>query len=479
MRRASIASLAAGVLLAQLPCPIAHARDPSTDAVAAAESLYNAHRFLEAARAFEALEPEGVKYLYYAGLAYEALGHDAQAILLWNKVIAAPAVEVELRNQARERVERAQTRTTRTMITVTPALDGVGAPAELYYQGSGARAKLVLSLRQLAEGVYLESGTWEIQVPSSRKEYVRGKAHVSLDVKQAEAHVEVVLPPVEQRVVLAVRPPMVAAAGLRLSLRDEAGLEPDRLLVVHSSDVSLSLRLGRWSFRAEAAGFDASSGVIDVQPGGTTNFPILLDPASTRRELRPLAIGAGVTSLLIAAGGAVAIGLSERQLQDRCFTGMTYDAACATGELQGVGPLDTLAIGSAVAGMFAGFVITASTAAGNKARHRRRAWVAEATLGGLLMAGGGSWFGMALNQWDRMSLKPAEMDGLLYGQLTSVGVKDYRVNVVPSMIAFGLGAAMFVGSMAGISLERRLARKLGGYAGRPRLRRSIPLTIEF
>lgn len=475
MRRTWIAVWTASVLLTQTPCPSARAGGSPQDAVARAKALYNEHRFLEAAHAFEALEAEGAKYLYYAGLAYEALGHDGRAILLWNKVIDAPGVDEESLTEARTRMERARTRTTRLFVSVTPALAAIGMKLEFSFQGPGARSKLVLPLEELSDGVYLESGTWTINTQSTRQDYARGTAQVELRVEEAEKRVDIALSPVEQRVNLVVGPPGAVAAGLRVTLRDDAGIEPRQELEVRSSEYPLRLRRGRWTFHAEAPGYAPEEGEIAVVPGGTGEFPITLSSRSRSSELRPLAIGAGVSGLLLAVGGGLAVGVSEsrigasRATSGGCDLGPDYDAGCANRGLDG------LTIGSAVAGAAVGLLITAAIAGARQSKHRRRAWAAQATLGGLLSAGGAVWSGLAFTEWYESALVPANTEHRYVGSQIDV----YRLNFYPSMVMVGLGAAALVGSLAGMALERRLRRESGRYAKGPRVRMSVPLTIDF
>lgn len=410
MTRTTLVTWMALVLTVKGPGPLAHATPPTAEPTAArAEALYKARRFLEAARAFEALAPRHVKYLYYAGLACEAIGHDGQAIAHWRRVAEAPEVEPGLRTRARARAERAETRTTRLLLSVTPATAAPGSTVELSYQGGGERQKRVMKLEALAGGIHLEGGTWKIEVRSADPEYAPGSQQVTLSVRHAEKTVEIELAP------------------------------------------------------------EQAEGELLVARGGNNKFSIPLERRSGVMKTRPLAIGAGVSSVVFAAGGTLGLAFSETKLSALSTTGVV-DAESAKDHL------DVIHVGSLAAGASVGFFVTAVTAAIKRDQTRRRAWIAEAGLGGLLGAGGGLWAGLALRWW----IPRLNHDDPNEGRktLSAYEMNRYRNNFYPSMIMIGTGAALLVGSITGLALERRPARKRGGHA-KARLRMVFPLTVDF
>lgn len=450
---------------------VAYASPPDA-AAAHAEGLYAGRRFLEAARAFEALAKQHVKYFYYAGLAYEAVGHDGLAISHWRVVAEAAEVEPALRERARARAERAETRTTRLLISVTPATAALGSTVELSYQGGGGRRKRVLKLAKLVDGVHLESGTWKVEVRSPGQKYSPGAEEVTLGVHDAEKTVEVELVPMVETVLLTITPPEAVASLPRVTLRDDAGVEATLSFEVNESTSRLRLPRGLWRYRIEAPGFAPADGELHVRGGGNAEFAVAL--ARSQARARPLVIGTSVSGVIFAIGGAVGLGLSERRLASLRTSGefgAQYDTAAARVALDGI-QFSSIAAGASV-----GFFVTAATAAAKQDRHRRRAWAAELTLGSLLSTGGAVWAGFALKNWTTPHLNASD-PGEPQKTLTSGELDTYRANYYPAMLLIGTGAALVVGSVAGLALERRHARKRGGHA-KARLRLLFPLTLDF
>ncbi len=469
MTRANLVTLMALVLTVQGPGPLAYAKPPAADPAAAdAEALYKARRFLEAARAFEALATRHVKYLYYAGLACEAIGHDGQAIAHWRLVAEAPEVEPGLRTRARARAERAETRTTRLLVAVTPATAAPGSTVELSYQGGGERLKRVMKLEALAGGIHLESGTWKIEVRSEGPQYAPGSRLVTLSVRDAEKTVEIELAPVTERVFLTITPREAASSLPRLTLSDDAGKVISESFAATESTLPLQLHPGLWKYRIEAPGFEQAESELLIERGGHHKFSIPLKRRSGLMKTRPLAIGAGVSSALFAAGGTVGLVLSEKKLEVGSEP-LNIDVRSTQRALDG------LHFGNIAAGASLGFLVTAATAAVKGDRPRRRAWIAEATLGSLLSAGGGIWAG-----WYFFDIWQPKHLGTISGSefLNATHLKEYRINFYPSMLMIGTGAALFVGSIAGLALERRPARKQSNHA-KARLRMVFPLTVDF
>ncbi len=448
------------------------ASPPTDEPAAQAEALYAARRYLEAARAFEALAPTHGKYLYFAGLAHEAVGHDGQAIEHWRRVASDPAVEPGLREQARARAERAEARTTRLFLSVTPAAAAFDATVELSAPGRGDRRKRVLKLARFAEGVHLEGSNWTIEVRGAGQEYAVGRAEVTLSVREAEKRLEIALMPIKETVLLTISPPTAVAALPQVTLVDDAGIETSLAFSVNQATSRLQLRRGLWRYRIEAPGFAPVQGEVQVRAGRNTELTLKLTPRAPRT--RALAIGAGVSSLLFAGGGAVGLGLSEHRLtalRTAGTYGVQYDTASARGALDG------LQFSSIAAGVSVGFLVTTVTAAVRRDRLRRRAWAAEVTLGSLMAAGGAAWAGLAFKDWKR-HLNAPEPGGAR--KSFDVGELDtYRTNFYPSMLMIGTGAALFLGAVAGLALEHRKARKPRGYARAPRLRLLFPLTLDF
>lgn len=448
-----------------------------SDPAKQAQALYNEGKYLEAAQAFEALAPSEAKYAYYAGLAYEAHGFDAQAILLWERIAEAAGVEAGVREKTRSRLAAAKGRTSELRVVVSPA--AAAGPATLYFQGAGERPPLEVPVERLSGGVFLDPGPWSVEVDSARAEYGRGTGRIVLDVKSARASVEVVLPPIEQSVTLNLGPPKAITAGLKVTLTDAAGLAQERSFVAQGKVHGLRLRTGRWTYVAEAPRHAPVSGEIAVAADGPQEFTIALKPIErARSELRPLAIGMGVTSVLLAAGGGVGVWLSERAIVEPVsMGGETYypvprDADDPTATV--LDPLDRLNASRALLGVSAGFLVTSLTAVGPRPIVRKWAWVTEGVLGAVLTSVGAGLFFKASKD-----LEPAIIEAKITDKLLAHKVEENEMLAAPATLLMGAGAALLVGATTGLILERRSARKGKAYARGRRLRLLAPLSFSF
>lgn len=409
-------------------------------AIAAAEGHYNAGRYLQAARAFEALETRGAQYLYYAGLAYEALEHDAKAILLWTKVVGAFEVREELRAEARARLEAARARTTRLRLTVDPPAAAEGALVELEYQSAGARDKLVLSTDEVREGVHLEGGLWNLRVRSPSERHGEVSADIALTSAERERQVTLALPELRQEVTLHFSPP---AAGLRVTLSDPEVSGASEAVDVEGGRHTLTLRRGLWKLRASARGYAPVERALEVGDSDLV-LPIRLTALQRPANLRPLAIGAGVTSALLGGGGALGLALSERALH-LCASDGVIGARCSKDPLDGVG------VGSATGGVAVGFLVTALTAASHSPLRRRRGWIVESIVGSLISVGGGFLLGYRLQTWRE------EFPN---------SWREHHLGLVAGSALTGMGSALVLGSIIGFSTERRASRVSDRAAGR-------------
>lgn len=436
-------------------------------AIAVAEGHYNAGRYLQAARAFEALETRGAQVLYYAGLAYEALEHDAKAILVWTKVVGAFEVREELRAEARARLDAARARTTRLRLTVDPPAAAEGALVELEYQSAGARDKLVLSTDEVRQGVYLESGLWTLRVRSPSERHGEVSADIALTPAEGERRMTLALPELRQKVTLHFSPP---AAGLRVTLSDPEGPGASEAVEVEGGRHTLTLRRGPWKLRASARGYAPVERALEVGDRDLV-LPIRLTALQRPANLRPLAIGAGVTSALLGAGGALGLALSEVKI-DRSERGdgrvMVEAIAPAT---------DGILISSLVGGAAAGWLTTTAIAASHRSKTRRIAWLTLALVSPVVVTGGTVWAATWLPVWRREHLTPYNDGSKDQRLLTTAEVRLYRANIYPSMILAGLGASLLLGALTGLVLER--TRSSGQRARSLELHGVFPLTLRF
>ncbi|MBZ5712714.1 hypothetical protein [Nannocystis pusilla] len=402
MRAAPACIVSLALALSSAP---ATARPDRTSPARQAEKLYEARKFTEAAAAFEALAESQVKYLYFAGLAYEALGHDARAILHWEAVAGAEQVEDRLRDRARSRIERAKRRTTTLRVTVSPMSAATGTSARLVFRGSGERAPLVVPIERLADGVQLESGTWEVQLESASADHDDAVETVELRIEDAEKSVDLVLP---------AREPVVV--------------------------------MDQW------------------QPAPPEREPVASLPPRRKPPLRPLALGAGIAGGALAVGGGLALGFG-RAAAHAC----AYSTECKPFAVRA--PLDGMMLGSLALGASAGFIVTSLTANARRGELRRRAWLGEVALGGALAAAGA---GVAT--WSWFTRQKSRLDAEAFDRLDLHG---YETEVYPAMLLLGTGAALLVGSLAGIGLERRRGKTSERYARKARIRSLAPLQLEF
>lgn len=474
-------------VLVHAACSIVHAdlaraakasrASPATrpvEAVKRAEALYNDGHYFEAAQAFDQLSAGSLKYLYYAGLAYEALGHDGQAILRWQAVLRADGVEESVRVKSGARLAEAKRRTTRMHVVVSPVQAAV-PKVGFSRQRNGDRTAFEIPLTDLESGVYLEPGPWEISVRSLRSEYGDSTIRKVVDVGVSEASVDIELPPVERAVTLRLAPSNAASAAAKVTFTDTEGLEPERSVVLRGEAYPLKLRLGRWAYDIESPDVRPAHGEFTVTQDGPVTLAVTFEPRGRKpsRELRSLAIGAGVTSLVLAGAGGVGLEMSFRSLPKlESADGRTYYSV--THSNAAIRTLDGLDVSRTALGMSVGFLATSLTAAGRRPKARKWAWIAEEVAGAIAVGVGGGILGVAQD-----GLRPALRDARATGELNGSSVEFYTRGATPGTLLLGLGASLLVGSTTGLIVERYRGGRGDTNAQTWRVRSLAPLVLSF
>ncbi len=461
--------------LSLLAAPVARASEPAGLSVAASERFEAARRlfadddYLPAADGFEALHRDfgDPLFLYYAGLAREQAGHDAQAIVHWKRALRDGLDDV-FTEKARARLAQAHARTTAVTIFVAPAALADGATLELRYRGAGNRKPLTVSLADLP--LHLESGDWTATLTVKHPGFQRTAVPFTIVKGTAESTQTIAPAPVEHPVRFELAPQEAVAAGIELTLRDPENLAPERHETIRSARFSASLRVGTWRFIAESPGRSPQTGSFDAGPGvppvplsfpsaavspGVPGEPLL--PKKTRRRL---ALGLGLGGLVPATVGGVLTGLAARD--EARLPGL--------GDLPEV-PLDSignkfvggsLLLGGAV-GLWTGSALTAAPL-------RRRSWGALLGVSAAVSVGGLVYHLLVFtraaehfNDGPEEDMPSSPWDGLTRSQW-----QGDKTHLIASSLVFGFGTGLVLSAAANL-IARKARRNSVALFGRPGL----------
>jgi hypothetical protein len=245
--------------------------------------------------------------------------------------------------------------------------------------------------------------------------------------------------------------------------------------------VVVQLEPGSWVVRARSPGRDEAQQRIDVtrDPGqkvalalraaAATPTPDGPDPVDGKREVSPalarslkidMSAGAGVMMV----GGAVvlAIGAAKRSGLDTCDRPENNFLACKQDLAADLRMRDA---GAAVFGAGVGMLAGGLTWISRDAKVRKKAWIAQAVVGGLALVGGAAWLSTSSLNFNKANTGSVGDWGAHYGDTNAVGH-------AASASVFGLGAGLVVGSVIGLAFQAKI---LGRNPGRQQARRSLRL----
>lgn len=464
---ATALSISAGPARASGPA----SADPSEASdLAQAKKQYEEGRYLPAAERFEQLHTRAPRpqYLYYAGLARENLGHDAHAILHWQRALQ-DGLAPDTATRARTRLEQARTRTTALTLELTPSAVLDGAFLELRYLGAGGRQPLVFALTDLRRPdgtlapIHLEAGKWTATITPKYPGFDKLAAPFQIPVDTAAQSLALTFTAIEHPTTFELAPPAAVRAGVTLTLHDPAELSPDRHERPSSASITLPLRAGDWQYTLEAPGYAPRSGTLTAAPGASPHTFALTpatgaDPRNAllpQKSRRRLALGLGLASIPTLAAGAALTGIGVKHENEAERLQQTDP----NGNLPEV-PLDQASdrylVGSvflgATAGLWVGSVATALPL-------KRRAWLGLLGTGVIVAAGGLGWNLVTYAAFRRDHFydtcpKTAPLPPLCENVTPGDWSKD-KAHHLASGIVLGLGAGLLVAPVINLIAARR------------------------
>lgn len=286
-----------------IPASAGPTANAETDASQRAKALYAARRYIEAARAYEAIDTPAA--LYNAGMARQAGGHTAHAIRDWQRYLESAAeVSAEERAELLQDIADAQA----TAVAVRFTADATPASRTLILHAAaharGDDLKVPWPAGQVTLSVHLDAGEWTAAVTGDTGD----SAATPVQVRSGE--------PLEISLIAAPSAAAPAAAPVRVRVGPEAavgrgvevawsgpGKTPEAKQIIKNTAASWDLSPGTWTLKASARGFEPTERAVTV-----SGAPVDVD-LTLRRDLQAqarlgLSIAFGVAAVGLVAGGA-------------------------------------------------------------------------------------------------------------------------------------------------------------------------------
>lgn len=245
---------------------------------------------------------------------------------------------------------------------------------------------------------------------------------------------------------------------------------------------------GEWKIRVEAEGFVPAEQVVQVVQGAqpVVRLALVRAPvADTPGPVAPTELPDDVRGKFVKggsiAGGLVLLGgvgaLTPGAL--RFSSGFKADAAgCMTQEGL-TGCRETLAqagmlraAGAGLLGAGAGGLVGGLTGLIRDPDKRRKAWIAEAAIGGAAVVGGAVWVVLSARSFTEQNSQGADTMTSTWGDETDRGgAKKFATQHTAAAAVLGLGSGLVVSAVAGLLLERAY----GGGKRRTAAMRSLKL----
>lgn len=271
--------------------------------------------------------------------------------------------------------------------------------------------------------------------------------------------------------------------------RESSDIRPDLSFAVSTgATAKLALDPGVWTIRAQGAGYVAAEQRLDLLKGQApaiafqlartpveSTGPVLpqpvidVPPEVVKRTARGLQIGGGlvaVAGLAMLGSGAFGVGKAAK------CTNETNQGSCVDNLRDGLLRRD---IGVATLGAGVGLLVGGLTWKIGDAATRRRAWIAEAAVGGVALVAGMILVPISFgsfnqnNDANRIAANDATAGGT--SPTWDEHYEKYRRSAghAVSSVAFGLGLGTLVSAGTSLVLQRRhMSRRVqvGGMAGR-------------
>lgn len=433
--------------------------------VAVAGAHFDAGRFVEAVRLFEALaaaHPEAPKYHYFAGLAREAAGDDTAAYVHMRRFLASDADHPTERKRAARRTMAILARTIKVDLRAPAHKD----PLTLSLTRTGAthtgEPPILVPLAALtrSDGVHvlaLTPGAWELALDPARfgENEVRPQR---IDVPAAAQTLKISLTPVPIRheLTLDLGPARALHRGITLELRSSTGAS--LTFTAESPSVRRELPPGTWTYEARARGFLPRKHTLELD--GPVALDVNLASKWTEDRRKRLKLGLGLTGAGLATGivGTALLAYANSRLKS---PGPEPGPGVET---VGEPALIVADFGSALLGTTLGMWIGAASGPSRS----RRLWFAEAAVASAGIVAGASWYGVRAPS----AKEPREhRPGSIF---------DIDADVLVAASLLGLGAGLLTSTVANLISDRPKRIKKGLARHRLRITASpVPARVNL
>jgi len=297
--------------VASLAIPVrgARAQDdtaPSKPTSDTAKELYAQRRYVEAARAFEAMDTPGA--IYNAAMARTAAGHHAHALLHWTRYLElGPAEE---RADVQERIEEIRERTAEVHFVRS---EDSTRPATLVLHADPNSAADALRVSWPVDRpelvVFLDNGRWATLLESDAGQR---KSTVTVTKRGTSQRFDLSPPHRPTPVRLELGPPRALRRGVAVAWTGPRKAAVHR--VVNSQTSAWELAPGTWQVQASADGYNPLEHTVAVTER-PTKVPLRLTRARDRTRLR-LGLSLGAAGVGLATSGGVLLGLGNKDQRD-------------------------------------------------------------------------------------------------------------------------------------------------------------------
>ena len=298
-------SLTGALVVVLLVNPATPARATAGAPAAASPELarqaYARRDFVRAVRLYEALfaATGAAKFLFNAGMAREAAGHDGQALLHWREYLRlAGDIAADEREQLSRQMAAAQRRTAHVRLLVASARPVV---LDLRRDGAGDSDPIRVTVQGRMD-LDLEPGPWTAAAVGSSRPPDRFVAAVTADAAPQECRIDPGPPPAPAARPITVRfgPRDAVRGGVAVSF---SGPRPVPARTVRTPATSLQLSPEPWVVRARSPGYLPA----EVALGPTS--PPAVDIELRRDWAGPLNTGLGL-GFAVGGAGLLAVGVT-------------------------------------------------------------------------------------------------------------------------------------------------------------------------
>lgn len=462
--------------------PTAPAAAPSANPEARAEqaaALYQQRKYAEAAQILEDLwaQVHEPRDLFNAGLARLALGHRAHAIRYWELYLQQPQIPEDGRQQALERIKKAQAAATGIIVRPAPAaLAEIGVTLAVT-RVDERRPDLTIDLpphaTEFSSGgrtLYLDPGKWQLKV--SAPAYVTSTRDIQLKPGASGYVLDVPLAadPAFRVVTIQLEPADAVSAGAQVSLQKVTlGAEPVPCPLDKGGRCIARVEPGDWEVTVQASGYQRHVEKLSLGAPGSANLAIALAPAQTAAASPPPEATPPVTAP--PAEGAEAlppvVERVPRKTRLRLSAGLitagipvfisglaiavhgsnVYDEKKLTLKESGdlLPGIRLRAAGTGLMGAAVGLFATGLTA-----EYDVKPWVwwTELGVGAAALLGGATWVAVSSTRWNSNRL-----DTLVCNN--NSGLDCFTAHRLGAGFFLGVGASLVVGATTGLLVQRK------------------------